>query len=123
MDFTFTPEQDAFRREVRGFLRDSLPPDFKVRNDREALNDEEFAYSQDFARRLAARGWLTITWPKVYGGMEAGHIEQLIYNEEMGYSGVPLGFNFGPNLVGPTLMVHGNEDQKRRFLPPIARAE
>src|SRR5437660_72734 len=107
MDFAFTPEQDRFREQVRGFLRDNLPLDFKVRNDREALSNEEFAFSQEFSKKLAAHGWLTMTWPKAYGGMEAGHIEQLIYNEEMGYSGAPLGFGFGTNLVGPTLMVHG----------------
>ncbi|MHB8574886.1 MAG: acyl-CoA dehydrogenase family protein [Dehalococcoidia bacterium] len=123
MDFAFTPEQDRFREEVRGFLRENLPADFKVRNDREALSADEFAYSQEFSKKLAARGWLTMTWPKSYGGMEAGHLEQLIYNEEMGYSGAPLGFGFGTNLVGPTLMVHGNEEQKQRFLPSIAKAE
>ena len=123
MDFQFTPAQNAFRQEVRAFLRANLPPDFKVRNDREALNNEEFAYSQQFAQKLAAKGWLTMTWPEAYGGMAAGHLEQLIYNEEMGYSGAPLGFGFGTNLVGPTLMVHGTEEQRRRYLPPIARAE
>ena len=123
MDFAFTPEQTAFRREVREFLSTNLPPDFKVRNDREALTEDEFAFSQQFARKLGERGWLTMSWPKAYGGQDAGHIEQLIYNEEMGYSGAPLGFGFGTNLVGPTLMVHGSEEQRRRYLPPIARCE
>jgi alkylation response protein AidB-like acyl-CoA dehydrogenase len=123
MDFAFTPEQDAFRGEVRAFLRGNLPDDFRVRNDREEMSPEEFAFSAQFARKLAAKGWLTMTWPKEYGGQNAGHIEQLIYNEEMGYSGAPLGFGFGSNLVGPTLMVWGNDAQRRRFLPPIAKAE
>jgi len=123
MDFAFTPEQNAFRQEVREFLRANLPPDFKVRNDREELSEEEFAFSRQFAKKLAERGWLTMSWPKAYGGRDAGHIEQLIYNEEMGYSGAPLGFGFGTNLVGPTLMVHGTEEQRQRFLPPIARCE
>src|SRR5205823_1774424 len=121
--FAFAPELEDFRQEVRGFLRANLPPNFKVTNDREALNDEEFRFSQQFAQKLATKGWLTMSWPKEYGGQGAGHLKQLVYNEEMGYSGAPLGFGFGTNLVGPTLMVHGNEDQKRRFLPPIARAE
>jgi alkylation response protein AidB-like acyl-CoA dehydrogenase len=123
MDFAFTPDQEAFRREVREFLRANLPADFKVRNDREALSGEEFRFSQQFAQKLAAKGWLTMSWPEAYGGKGAGHIEQLVYNEEMGYSGAPLGFGFGTNLVGPTLMVHGSEEQKRTYLPPIARAE
>lgn len=123
MDFAFTPAQVAFRREVRDFLTENLPAGFKVRNDREALTEEEFAFSQRFARKLGERGWLTMSWPSAYGGQDAGHIEQLIYNEEMGYSGAPLGFGFGTNLVGPTLMVHGSEEQRRRYLPPIARCE
>src|SRR5690348_16165954 len=123
MDFAFTPEQERFRGEVRSFLRENLPPDFKVRNDREALSQDEFAFSQQFAQKLAAKGWLTMSWPSAYGGRDADQMDQLIYNEEMGYSGAPLGFGFGTNLVGPTLMVHGSEEQRRRHLPPIARAE
>jgi len=123
MEFSFSPELESFRTEVRSFLRDNLPPDFKVRNDREAMSEEEFRFSQQFAQKLARRGWLTMTWPNEYGGQGAGHLQQLVYNEEMGYSGAPLGFGFGTNLVGPTLMVHGTEEQKRKFLPPIARAE
>jgi 3-oxocholest-4-en-26-oyl-CoA dehydrogenase alpha subunit len=123
MEFSFGTELDEFRDEVRAFLRANLPPDFKVVNDREALNDEEFKFSQKFAQRLAAKGWLTMAWPREYGGQGADPLRQLVYNEEMGYSGAPLGFGFGTNLVGPTLMVHGTETQKRRFLPPIARAE
>jgi len=122
MDFTFTPEENAFRNEVRAFVRGCLPANFKVRNDRESMNDEEFRFSQLFAQKLAAKGWLTMTWPREYGGQAAGHIQQLIYNEEMGYSGAPLGFGFGTALVGPTLMVHGSEEQRRKFLPPIANA-
>lgn len=123
MDFEFTPQQTAFRGEVRQFLRANLPPDFKVRNDREELSPQEFEFSRQFAKELAARGWLTMSWPAAYGGQDAGHMEQLIYNEEMGYSGAPVGFGFGTNLVGPTLMVHGTEEQKQRYLPPIARCE
>src|SRR5579883_2832289 len=123
MDFAFTEEEEAFRAEVREFMRQNLPRDFLVRNDREALSDEEFRASQRLAKRLAEKGWLTMSWPREYGGQAAGHIKQLIYNEEMGYSGAPLGFGFGANLVGPTLMIHGTEEQRRRHLPPIARAE
>ncbi len=123
MDFRFTPEQEALRAELREFLRRELPPDWQVRNDREELSPEEFAFSQQFARKLGERGWLTMAWPTEYGGRNATHIEQTIFAEEMAYAGAPLGFGFGTQLVGPTLMVWGTEEQKRRFLPPIARAE
>ena len=95
MDFTFTPEQEALRAELREFLRRELPAGWLVRNDREALSPEEFAFSQQFARRLGERGWLTMAWPTEYGGRGASHIEQLIYSEEMAYAGAPLGFQFG----------------------------
>ncbi|MGI8553067.1 MAG: acyl-CoA dehydrogenase family protein [Dehalococcoidia bacterium] len=120
MDFQFSTEEERFRGDLRAFLKDELPPNWHVQNDREDLNDEEFGFSQQFGKRLAARGWLTMAWPKEYGGRAASPMTQLVYNEEMAYAGAPLGFAFGPNLVGPTLMVWGNEEQKRRHLPAIA---
>ena len=123
MDYRFTPEQEAFRAELRGFLGEQLPPGWKVENDREGLGPEGLAFSQKFAQALGERGWLTMSWPQEYGGRGASHIEQLIYNEEMSWAGAPLGFGFGTQLVGPTLMVWGSEEQKARHLPPIARAE
>lgn len=123
MDFRFDRQEEAFRAELRQFLRQELPQGWLVRNDREEESDEEFAFSQQFGRRLSARGWLTMAWPKEYGGQAASPMTQLVYNEEMARAGAPLGFAFGPNLVGPTLMVWGNEEQKRTYLPPIARSE
>ena len=123
MDFTFTPEQEAFRSELKQFLAEQLPSDWKVENDREGLGPEGLEFSRRFAHALGERGWLTMSWPEQYGGRGASHIEQLIYNEEMSWAGAPLGFGFGTQLVGPTLMVHGTQEQKARFLPPIARAE
>jgi alkylation response protein AidB-like acyl-CoA dehydrogenase len=123
VDFAFTPEQEALRAELRAFLKEELPADWRVENDREAMTPEEFAFSQRFARRLGERGWLTMAWPREYGGRAASQIEQLIFQEEMAYAGAPLGFGFGTQLVGPTLMVWGTEEQRARFLPPIARAE
>src|SRR5215204_7440049 len=123
MDFTFTPEQESFRAELRDFLHEQLPSDWKVENDREGLGPEGLALSQRFAHALGERGWLTMSWPVEYGGRGASHLDQLIYNEEMSWAGAPLGFGFGTQLVGPTLMVWGNDEQRARHLPPIARAE
>ena len=123
MDFRFTEAEEAFRQQVRGFVAQELPPDWQVRNDREGESNEYFAFSQAFSRKLGDRGWLTMAWPEAYGGRGASPLTQLIYNEEMAYAGAPLGFGFGVNLVGPTLMVWGNEDQKQRHLAPIARSE
>ena len=123
MEFRFTAEQEELRGELREFVRQELPPDWQVENDREDMTPEEFAFSQQFARRLGERGWLTMAWPQEYGGRSASQIEQTIFSEEMAYAGAPLGFGFGTQLVGPTLMVWGTEEQKARFLPPIARSE
>ena len=123
MDFTFTPAQDAFRSELRAFLKQELPADWKVENDREGMGPAGLEFSRTFARALGRRGWLTMSWPKEYGGLAASQIDQLIYNEEMSWAGAPLGFGFGTQLVGPTLMVWGTEEQKQSYLPPIAHAD
>jgi alkylation response protein AidB-like acyl-CoA dehydrogenase len=123
MDFRFSPEDESFRQELRRFLAEQLPADWTVENDREGMGPEGLEFSRRFARALGERGWLTMSWPERYGGRGASHIEQLIFNEEMSWAGAPLGFGFGTQLVGPTLMVHGDEEQKARHLPPIARAE
>ena len=123
MDFAFTAKEEAFRLELRAFLRRELPAGWLVQNDREELSDEEFSFGRRFSERLAERGWLTLAWPEEYGGQSASPLMQLVYNEEMAYAGAPLGFAFGSNLVGPTLMVWGDEGQKRRHLPPIAHGD
>jgi alkylation response protein AidB-like acyl-CoA dehydrogenase len=123
MDFRFTDAEEAFRDQIREFLGDALPPDWQVRNDREGESDEGFAFSREFSRKLGERGWLTMAWPREYGGRGASPLTQLVYNEEMAYAGAPLGFGFGVNLVGPTLMVWGTEVQKQQHLGAIARSE
>jgi alkylation response protein AidB-like acyl-CoA dehydrogenase len=123
LDFRFGVAEEAFRSELRAFLHAELPVDWKVRNDREGESEEGFAFSKAFAAKLAERGWLTIAWPPEYGGAGASPLMQLVYNEEMARAGAPLGFGFGPNLVGPTLMVWGSDAQKRRHLKPIATGE
>lgn len=123
MDFRFGPGEERFRAEVRGFLKETLPPGWLVKNDREGESDEGFSFSQQFAKKLAERGWLTMAWPPEYGGRAASPLTQLVYNEEMAYAGAPLGFAFGPNLVGPTLMVWGSDEQKHRHLTAIAHSD
>src|SRR5215216_8116382 len=63
-----------------------------------------------------------MAWPKEYAGQGAGYIQQTIFREESSYFRAPDGGQ-GPRMVGPMLILHGNEEQKRRFLPPISRAE
>ena len=71
-------------------------------------------------RKLADRGWLTMGWPKEYGGQDASPITQLVFNEEMAYYRAPGKDAFGIGMLGPALMMHGTEEQKRKYLPAIA---
>jgi 3-oxocholest-4-en-26-oyl-CoA dehydrogenase alpha subunit len=118
VDFRFTAEQNRFRSEVRAFMEREWTP----RAEATEAEREGLLHHQEFARLLAGRGWLTMAWPKEYGGAGADHIEQMIFREESAYFRAPDGGQ-GPRMVGPMLIVHGSEEQKQRFLPAIARAD
>jgi len=126
MDFRFTPEEEAFRREVREFLERELPPNWEDQFDMEteAGVDEMWEFARGLQRKLGERRWLAMAWPPEYGGLGASIVEQMIFNEEMSYRRAPtLGLNMGVLWVGPVIMIYGTEEQKQRFLLPIARGE
>jgi alkylation response protein AidB-like acyl-CoA dehydrogenase len=125
MDFRFTPEEEAFRAEVREFLRAELPPGWEEQFDTETEMgaDAQSEFAKQFNKKLAARNWLALPWPKEYGGLGASVMQQVVFNEEMAYAGAPTGFNMGVAWVGPCLMIYGTEEQKRRFLPRITSLE
>jgi alkylation response protein AidB-like acyl-CoA dehydrogenase len=114
----FTPEQEAFRQEVQTFFRTEWgrPPSVSE------FSEEHEQAAKVFVKKLAARGWLTMFWPKEYGGIGADHLRQLIFHEEAVISGAPSGTG-GAVLVGPAIIRHGSEEQKRRFLPGIVSGE
>jgi alkylation response protein AidB-like acyl-CoA dehydrogenase len=121
MDFRFTPQEEKLRSELRDFLRDALPPDWL--GPPSELTDDDWDFAQSFNRKLAARGWIAPSWPKEYGGLGASHVEQAIFAEELGYHRAPHGQRiFGIGMIGPTLIVHGTEEQKREHLPGITSA-
>ena len=76
----------------------------------------------EFEKTLAEHGWLTLAWPTEYGGQGAPHVEQMIYKEEAALHGAPTGGG-GVSVLGPTLMIHGTEEQRTEHLPRIANAE
>ncbi len=122
MDFTFTESEERLRGELRQFLADVLPPDWEGSGT--DLSDDDFEFGQYFNKRLAERGWIAPAWPKQYGGLGATHVEQAIFGEELAYHRAPMGGRiFGVGMIGPTLIVHGSEEQKRRHLPGITGAE
>jgi alkylation response protein AidB-like acyl-CoA dehydrogenase len=124
LEFGFTPEQEAFRREVRDFLAVEIPRDWPGRQFT-SITHEEWLQAREFDRKLATKGWLTLAWPKEYGGQERSHLEQLVFQEEMGYHHAPNGGGWahGPVFVGPTIYHYGSDEMKQRFLPPISRGE
>ena len=125
MDFRFGPEEEAFRDEIRAFVRAELPAGWGAHayNDREDTPTDASGVARAFQRKLADKGWLTLAWPKEYGGRGAGPMRQLVYNEEMSALRAPAFPGIGVAMVGPTLMLHGTGEQRARFLTSIARNE
>jgi alkylation response protein AidB-like acyl-CoA dehydrogenase len=120
MDFRLTPAQATFEAEVSRFIRTGLPAGW----DAELSSlEERLAVERDIMKRLAARRWLALPWPQEYGGMGASPMEQLIFNEQMAYHGVPGTVNMGVAWVGPVVMLYGSDEQKRDYLGGIASGE
>ena len=120
MDFRFSEKEEAFRQEIRNWLKENMPQDW----DAERSRDENINVYREFARRLAKKKWVAPHWPKEYGGLGLSVIEQLIFNEEMAYANAPIGYSsIGVGWAGPTIIVYGTEEQKKRHLSAITNAE
>ncbi|MBI5948812.1 MAG: acyl-CoA dehydrogenase family protein [Chloroflexi bacterium] len=125
MKFKYDPDVESFRKEVQQFIKAELPPlEERLSGDwgEDRSNEEQYAYTMGFQKKLAARDWLAMAWPKEYGGGGASHMRQLVYNEEMAYNAAPS-MNMGIAWVGPSLMLYGTEEQKTRFIPRITGAD
>lgn len=122
MNLADTPQEAAFREEARTWLEEHLPEDWRGWMVREASLDR-IEERQEWERRLAEGNWIGIYWPEEYGGRGKDLATQIIFVEEYARVGAPprLSF-FGEGLLGPTLLVFGTEEQKRRFLPGITEA-
>jgi alkylation response protein AidB-like acyl-CoA dehydrogenase len=118
VDLSFTPAEQAFATEIREWLAAhlELPPGF-------ATLEEQIAWGRAWQARLAADRWVGIQWPSEYGGRDATPVEVAIYNMEYARSRALQPVNrVGINLAGPTLLAHGTEEQKQRWLPRILDA-
>ena len=123
MEFTFPAETEQWRANLRAFLRAELPPGFEGDDDF-FDNEEQMAFARRFTRELGARRWFAPAWPEQYGGMGKTAIEQMILNEELAYHRAPSGGRlFTIGITGPTMLVHGSEEQKARYLPGMAAGE
>jgi alkylation response protein AidB-like acyl-CoA dehydrogenase len=119
MDLSFSPPEEQFRLRLRRWLEEN-PPDF---GESESLDDEVRDLKR-WQRRLYDGGWIALHWPKEYGGQGATVVENFLFAEEAARAKSPeLIGRIALNLVGPTLIAHGREDQKRRFLPKIPPAD
>ncbi|MBN3728935.1 acyl-CoA dehydrogenase family protein [Burkholderia sp. Ac-20379] len=117
MNLDFSPEEEAFRAEVRRFLADKLPPELsdKVNGGRHLTRD-------DMARWhaiLHERGWLASHWPREYGGPGWSVAQKFLFDNECAIAGAPRVVPFGVNMLGPVLIKYGSEAQKRHWLPRI----
>jgi alkylation response protein AidB-like acyl-CoA dehydrogenase len=126
MDFQFSEEQERFRQEVRDFLDRELPPDWAVTElipEHDLDTEEGWAFCLSLQRKMAEKGWLSLCWPKEYGGQERSRIEYAILREEIYYRGAPGFDGIGAMMLAPVLLAYGTEEQKRKHLPPIAGGE
>jgi alkylation response protein AidB-like acyl-CoA dehydrogenase len=125
VDFTFSPQDEQFRDEVRTWLHEHLTGEFRALGTGNDLGGpDEIALRKAWERELAKGGWVGLSWPKEHGGRAASLTEELIFHEEYARAEGPVrcGF-FGEQLLGPTLMAFGTPAQQERFLGPILRAE
>ena len=117
MDLNFTPEEEAFRAEVRSFLKDNLSEELaaKVRNGEELGK----ADLEGWHATLQSRGWLAVTWPVEYGGPGWNAVQRHIFDEECALANTPRIVPFGLGMLGPVLIKFGTEKQKADILPRI----
>jgi alkylation response protein AidB-like acyl-CoA dehydrogenase len=142
MRLTDTPEEAAWRQEVRTFIKENLPAELRG-SDEEGFGEGQIARNRqdeqalrraraggegfrrasgalgEWRKRLFERGWVAPAWPKEYGGAEMSVMQQFILSQEMGEANAPQVGGMGVSLCGPTIIVHGTEEQKAEHLPKI----
>ncbi|ETK36972.1 acyl-CoA dehydrogenase family protein [Microbispora sp. ATCC PTA-5024] len=119
MDLRETPDQRRLRVELRAYFADLLPEEERRRAGEAGVGGDRF---REIVRRLGADGWLGLGWPVEYGGRGRSLEDQYVFFDEVQRAGLPFPF-VTVNTVGPTLMSHGTEEQRRRFLPGILAGE
>jgi alkylation response protein AidB-like acyl-CoA dehydrogenase len=132
MDFTYSPEDEAFRKELRSWLEANAPKDQRgesadaeiVQDIMHEEDDEDWKRRLRWHQKMHGAGWVGISWPKEYGGRGASLMQNIIYAEEMArFRTPPLVNGLGIMLVGPTIIHWGTEEQKKRYVQKILSAE
>ncbi len=129
MDWDDTAEQAAFRSEVKALIEERLPPYYRLRReegtagnwvaDRRSDDPERTQAAEDWRAAVSERGWFAPQWPAEFGGGGLTPMEQFIFSQELARAGAPTVGGSGVSLLGPTLIVHGTDEQKRQYLPKI----
>jgi len=121
MDLAFTPEEEAFRLEVRAWVHANLPQELshKVHNALRLTRED----MQQWARILGKKNWLAYGWPTQFGGPGWTAVQKHLFEEECALAGAPRVVPFGPVMVAPVIMAFGTPEQQKRFLPGIASGE
>jgi alkylation response protein AidB-like acyl-CoA dehydrogenase len=123
MNLHFSEEDENFRREVLEFIEKELPADWKGTGLlSEAHGEEEWRFAREMLRKVGAKGWHSLAWPREHGGQES-MTRQFIFSEEMYYHELPGVDLVGTLMLAPSIIQHGSEQQKREHLPKIARGE
>jgi len=125
MEFRFSQKEEKLREDVRNFARAETAGREIVSGMEEESRDEDWGFAMSMSKKLAQKGWLTMAWPKEYGGQGASFFEQHVYIDEASYWGIPgttMGVS-GIGWVGPSLMIFGSEEQRKKYLPSIAAGE
>ncbi|MCH8684524.1 acyl-CoA dehydrogenase family protein [Pedomonas mirosovicensis] len=115
MNLKFSPEDEAFRQEVRAFIAENYPEVLRGAESTEELSKEEVL---SWHRVLAKKGWIAPNWPKEYGGTGWTPVQRYIWAEECAKADTIRVLPFGINMVGPVIYTFGTPEQKQRFLPP-----
>ncbi len=124
MDLSYTREEEAFRLQARKWLEENAPKDIADRGFSVPVDGYTIKLLKDWQRRLFEGGFLGLSWPKEYGGQGKSVVESAIFNEEMARVRAPAPLNdLGLSMAGPTILAHGTETQKRRFLEKILSCE
>ena len=135
MNWNDSPEQADFRIAVREVIEARLPVRYKRaaahggpgerawENDRKSTDAEAKQAAIEWHAALAERGWVAPHWPKEYGGGGMSSMEQFVLNQEMARAGAPAVGGSGVAMLGPTLILHGSEEQRKKYLPPILAGE
>ena len=136
MDWADSEEQAEFRAEIRTFIAERLPAYYRRlakqggdvsqeggwQHDRHLGSPEAKAAALEWEGAVQERSWVAPHWPEEYGGAGMTPMEQFMLNQEMSIGGAPQVGGKGVSMLGPTLIVHGTDEQKRRFLPATLKA-